>query len=271
VIDFRLIIDPPLPGAQNMAIDEVLLHDAVENGIASLRFYGWSEPTLSLGYFQRYGDRDSHTASRNCAVIRRQTGGGAILHDRELTYSIALPPAHELAHQSERHYAIVHDAFMKVLERYLPAAVRTPRLSRYNDKTTSHASHEPFLCFQRRSRGDVILESPTGTNAREPVADKSSPRIKILGSAQRRYRGALLQHGSLLLEKSPHAPELAGWRDITGIDVALTDLIPRLTVRLTDALGAPNPLSQVSSSELEAKAEPIANSKYGSAAWTKRR
>ena len=71
-----------------MAVDEALLIDAAENGVATLRFYQWSEPTLSLGYFQRYDDRDQHAASRECAVVRRQTGGGAILHDRELTYSL---------------------------------------------------------------------------------------------------------------------------------------------------------------------------------------
>ena len=77
-----------------MAVDEALLLDAAENGIATLRFYEWSEPTLSLGYFQRYDDRYSHAASRDCAIVRRQTGGGAILHDRELTYSLTLPASH---------------------------------------------------------------------------------------------------------------------------------------------------------------------------------
>ena len=82
-----------------MGVDEALLMDAVENGVATLRFYQWSEPTLSLGYFQRYADREQHTASRNCAVVRRQTGGGAILHDRELTYSLALPANHRIGSQ----------------------------------------------------------------------------------------------------------------------------------------------------------------------------
>ncbi len=89
--DCRLIVHPPSPGAWNMAVDEALLMDAVENGVATLRFYQWSEPTLSLGYFQRYSDREQHAASRKCAVVRRQSGGGAILHDRELTYSLMLP------------------------------------------------------------------------------------------------------------------------------------------------------------------------------------
>ena len=90
----RLIDDGAAIGARQMALDEALLESAAERGSATLRFYRWSEPTLSLGYFQDYAERDSHAASRNCALVRRQTGGGAILHDRELTYSLAIPRAH---------------------------------------------------------------------------------------------------------------------------------------------------------------------------------
>src|SRR3954464_5256758 len=89
-----LIIAAPPDGAWNMALDEALLHRAETDGMATLRFYGWREPTLSLGYFQQHADRALHPASENCTLIRRASGGGAILHDRELTYSIALPKSH---------------------------------------------------------------------------------------------------------------------------------------------------------------------------------
>ncbi|NIL97050.1 MAG: lipoate--protein ligase family protein, partial [Planctomycetales bacterium] len=68
-----------------MAVDEVLLEWSAEEGCCCWRFYGWREPTLSLGYFQQYGQRWQHAASRDCPAVRRLTGGGAILHDRELT------------------------------------------------------------------------------------------------------------------------------------------------------------------------------------------
>src|SRR5882724_9809402 len=87
----RLIIDPPAHGAWNMAVDEALLESAAVDGIATLRLYQWSEPTLSLGYFQPAADRQTHPASRECPLVRRASGGGAILHDRELTYSLAIP------------------------------------------------------------------------------------------------------------------------------------------------------------------------------------
>ena len=86
----RLLHDPPAAGAWNMAVDEALLETAADSGVATLRFYQWNEPTLSLGYFQAATDRDQHPASRDCPLVRRASGGGAILHDRELTYSMAM-------------------------------------------------------------------------------------------------------------------------------------------------------------------------------------
>jgi lipoate-protein ligase A len=93
---------------------------------------------------------------------------------------------------------------------------------------------------------------------------------KILGSAQRRYRGAVLQHGSLLLERSPTAPELKGWRDLTGLNVAADALNSKVSIRLAETLHLQLHESKLPQ-ELESKATQIANSKYGSPAWTKRR
>ena len=93
---------------------------AVDGGVATLRFYQWSEPTLSLGYFQRYDDRHQHAASRKCAVVRRQSGGGAILHDRELTYSLTLPASHPLTRDATALYTAVHNAFIQALAPRLP-------------------------------------------------------------------------------------------------------------------------------------------------------
>jgi lipoate-protein ligase A len=134
------------------------------------------------------------------------------------------------------------------------------------------ANAEPFLCFQRRSQGDVLLVPSTGADHQHRTSPpNSTPAAKILGSAQRRHRGAILQHGSLLLKKSPHAPDLPGWRDITNIDILTDRLIDGLTVRLAEVFGALKSLPPISSRELQSKAEQIANRKYGSTAWTKRR
>jgi lipoyl(octanoyl) transferase len=257
----RLIIDPPATGPWNMAVDEALLSDAVENDLATLRLYKWSEPTLSLGYFQRYDERHQHAASRDCAVVRRQTGGGAILHDRELTYSLTLPTSHPLAQHSQQLYTAVHDAFIAALATSLGAAQSQWNFVRRDQESSLPPRREPFLCFQRRAPGDVILlpaSAELGTHA-----------SKILGSAQRRHRGAILQHGSLLLQKSPAAPELPGLGDLVG-ELSARELTAALTVGLQNVLSlrfVPTRLP----AELESKARGWANPKYASQAWTKRR
>jgi lipoate-protein ligase A len=98
-----------------MAVDEALLDDAAQRGVATLRFYRWSAPTLSLGYFQSLAERQSHAASRGAAVVRRLSGGGALLHDRELTYSLCLPEGHSLARQAPAVYDRMHRALIDAL------------------------------------------------------------------------------------------------------------------------------------------------------------
>ena len=87
----RLIIDPPAAGSWNMAVDEALLRSAGESRQLTLRVYQWEQPTLSLGYFQAHERPAEHAASQPCPVVRRATGGGAIVHDREITYSLTAP------------------------------------------------------------------------------------------------------------------------------------------------------------------------------------
>ena len=87
----RVIIDEPAPGVWNMAVDHALLETANATGLISLRFYAWSQPTLSLGYFQSRSHRQQHSASLACPLVRRSTGGGAIVHDQEITYSLCVP------------------------------------------------------------------------------------------------------------------------------------------------------------------------------------
>jgi lipoate-protein ligase A len=272
VQDCRLIIDPPAPGAWNMAVDEALLQDAEENGLATLRFYAWSEPTLSVGYFQRVADRQQHAASRHCALVRRQTGGGAILHEREITYSLILPASHPLARSAAALYSAIHDAIITVLSS-LAEPGHGSTLLRLDTSPKIAERDERFLCFQRRAAGDVLLvREPEQVGPAAQFADdvRAPLGTKILGSAQRRFRGALLQHGSLLLERSPSAPELAGWRDLTGAAVSTGALGQALAAKVADIVAGrliqcPLPM------KLQSVAAELANHKYGAITWTNRR
>ncbi len=288
----RLIIDPPTSGALNMALDEALLSDAAENGSTTLRFYQWCEPTLSLGYFQSYDDRRLHTASIECACVRRQTGGGAILHDRELTYSLTLPASHPLARRTEELYRLVHEAFIAVLAPLLVAHDPQWQLRRHDQDSSNapspcplpegegveiafdtSAREEPFLCFQRRARGDVVLapvyEGPSDAAASRRLAQ---PQLnwKILGSAQRRHRGAVLQHGSVLLGTSAAAPEVTGLAELTGVNLSAEQLCRAAADRIAAELRV-SFVGSTYPAELESVAAHLANTKYAQGTWTNRR
>jgi lipoate-protein ligase A len=230
-----------------MAVDEMLLERAQQQATACLRFYGWSEPTLSLGYFQTFTDRWGHPPSLPCAAVRRLTGGGAILHDAELTYSIVLPGTHPQAVHRDKLYQAVHGCLIEALE----SLGITARLCGPADKVD--VLREPFLCFQRRSPGDVLIG---GT--------------KICGSAQRRRNGAVLQHGSLLWRTSPSAPELPGVADLATHPIELENVADLWLDRLSGRLGfgwQPDDLHQTEVGRVEVLVE----SRYAWENWTKSR
>src|SRR5262249_51299004 len=92
---WRLITTPPMRGAENMALDEALMHRAAATGEWVLRVYSWSAPTMSLGRNQTARARYALDRLRadDVDVVRRPTGGRAILHHREITYSVTAPLA----------------------------------------------------------------------------------------------------------------------------------------------------------------------------------
>lgn len=229
-----LILDPPASGSWNMAVDEALLSSASATGAATLRFYTWEPATLSLGYFQAVKDRAEHPPSLACPLVRRWTGGGAILHDRELTYCLTLPAGRPWPAAKDL-YDLVHRALIATLAQWGIAA------ELYRDKVpdcraaSEAAPHHPppFLCFQRRACSDVVLHGH-----------------KIAGSAQRRRRGAVLQHGSVLLARSPFAPELPGIAELSGQTLLAEALAQRWVRHLAVALGVSVEPRQLSPQEL---------------------
>ncbi len=239
----RLLIDEPADGAWNMAVDEVLLARAATHGDWTLRLYRWREATVSLGYFQRVAERDGHVPSRPCPLVRRASGGGAIVHDREMTYSLAAPVGRS-PDAGRRLYRQVHAAVVDVLAR-LGACAKLCDAPRHGG--------EPFLCFQRHTAGDVLLGD-----------------AKIAGSAQRRQHDAVLQHGSLLLGASPAAPELPGVESLTGLELPVAEWSSLLSRAVAEALQlrmVPVALSEAERQE----AARIAQEKYGQVCWNRRK
>ena len=99
-----------------MAVDEALVGSANGAGQGGvIRFYQWRPATVSLGYFQRLRDRKSNAGSLNCPLVRRSTGGGAIIHDRELTYSLTLPVRRHVDAGLRDHYLAFHQALIDSL------------------------------------------------------------------------------------------------------------------------------------------------------------
>lgn len=184
---WRLLVDPPAGGAWNMAVDEVLLDGvATADAQATLRFYQWRPACLSLGYFQPF-DVVNVDGCRELGVevVRRPTGGRAILHDRELTYSVALP-ASALGTDGGvlPSYYRLSLALQEGLRRLGIAAVLAP------ESAASPSSEHGPVCFDRPSAHEILLEGR-----------------KLVGSAQVRRAGGLLQHGSILIE-----PQMAKMR-----------------------------------------------------------
>jgi lipoate-protein ligase A len=186
----KLLVEPNAhSGSWNMAVDESLLELALESEQCTVRIYSWETATVSLGYFQSSADFRSSNRFQDLPAVRRLTGGGAILHDRELTYSLALPSTHPLSADPTRLYETVHSAIIQLL-----ASMGVQAAMRGTDESRSD---EPFLCFVRGDRHDILCHGS-----------------KVVGSAQRRRRGAVLQHGSLIVQASPHANEIPGICDL---------------------------------------------------------
>jgi lipoyl(octanoyl) transferase len=230
-------------GPAQMAADEALLEYAA-GGRPALRFYTWDPPTLSLGYFQPAADRLADPKLAALPYVRRASGGGAIVHHHELTYALALPPGPPW--QAGANWVCrMHDIIRAALGAFGGAAAACG--------CGQEAGRGAFLCFAHQTPGDAILDGH-----------------KVVGSAQRKRVGALLQHGSILLVASPHAPHLAGVRELTGVatdPAALAGELARAFTRMTGWALAPMDWPAAVRDRVAA----LAAEKYRQPAWNDRR
>jgi lipoyl(octanoyl) transferase len=155
--------------AFNMALDEALLENVSQIGKPVLRFYGWTEPAATFGYFQKISEAERATQLR--PLIRRPTGGGIVPHDADWTYSAIFPPGHEWhLLKAEESYRRIHDwlrlafAELKIETELAPCCKKSL----------------PGQCFAGHEKFDLLWHGK-----------------KIAGAAQRRNKSGLLIQGSI--------------------------------------------------------------------------
>ena len=202
-----VIVDSaPSTGRFNMAMDAALLALGEQCERSVVRIYQWSEPTVSLGYFQN-GTSSEGSPFPQLPCVRRLTGGGAILHDRDVTYSCVVPSMHWVGQNPSELYEIVHRRIIGLLVRCGLSSCLRQEFSLTAGTTDSPttmvppSSAEPFLCFLRSNPNDIV----------------HSTGVKIVGSAQRRRRGVTLQHGTILMGASKFTPALPGLLELSPV------------------------------------------------------
>ena len=178
---WRWIEDGPASGGQNMTVDETLALSAEPLDPPILRVYAWDPPAISLGFHQPLGSIDLvRCEADGIDVVKRPTGGRAVLHHEELTYSVVIPSGHPLYRFSipELHRKIGLSLVQGIRLLGVPAELSRPSVDWASHYRTAMASG----CFSATSKDEITLDGR-----------------KLVGSAQRRYASAVLQHGSILI------------------------------------------------------------------------
>lgn len=180
--------------AFNMALDEALLEGAARLVSPVLRFYSWTEPAATFGYFQKFAEVERATLLR--PLIRRPTGGGIVPHDTDWTYSLVFPPDHEWhSLKAEESYRRVHEwirsAFAQLkIETELASCCRQSTLD-------TRRSSRSSACFVGHVKFDLLWKGR-----------------KIAGAAQRRNKLGLLIQGSV--QPPPIFPARPDWELAMG-------------------------------------------------------
>ena len=250
--------DEPAAGHVNMAADEVLAAEAVRLGRPLVRFYGWSTTTFSLGAFQRLADARVAEAVAGLPFVRRPSGGGGIVHGSDLTYAAAVPRDHPWGGEPQ----VLYDAFHEALAAVLTARGITARL--HPGRTAAAGDDSRLFCFDRRARGDLVVAGP------------STDGHKILGSAQRRLKAAVLQHGTLLLETPRHVAATAAHPGLFDLHPAtaaagVRDLASTWLDRVAEAAGLRGEIAAEEFRPLHAAAITAAAARFADPAWLERR
>ena len=277
---WRFIQSGPTDPALNMAVDEAIMAgQATGDSPPTLRFYGWAPPTLSIGYFQKAEEEvDFEALSRfGLGFVRRPTGGRAVLHDRELTYSMIMPEDYPgMPRTVNEAYRVLSEGLVLGFRR-LGLQAEMVSLASDEDKQ-KYAAAGSAACFDSPSWYELVVEGR-----------------KAAGSAQVRQKGALLQHGSILLDldieqlfavlrfpservrtrlKASFADKAVAIndirRDLELAPVTLAEAELAFAEGIAEGLGVRLEPGGLTPNEAET-AERLAASKYGSREWSMRR
>lgn len=260
---WQLIVEPaPLPGSWNMAVDERLFDLARADSTRTfLRFYRWTRPTASLGYSQdaaRVVDVDFCRAN-GIDIVRRMTGGKLVLHDREVTYSMASSDASVFTETLRDSYRLISRALLAGLAGLGVSA-------RLAESSPAGYAKGTMPCFAFPARDEIEIGGR-----------------KLVGSAQKRTGPLFLQHGSIILDKDEALLAAVSRPGETPESLGMTSLSEALG-RPVDFEAAIGPLIQgfagffgvslepfvLSPADLDA-ARAIEAARYASDAWTFRR
>ncbi len=246
---WRLILDPPAEGAFNMAVDEALLI-SVEKGTSKpvFRLYGWNRPTVSIGYLQDH----SPFVPSGLPIVRRITGGRAVLHQSEITYCVVCPSNDPLYRSG------ISGAYL-LISRAIASALKEAGIDASLARTRpSPGARSSRACFRSASRHEILVGGR-----------------KLVGSAQRRFKNGLLQHGSIILEIDRELNRRLFGPEALESMTSVADVIPGLDeLRLRDAivknisrtLGVSLVLSTLTPEE-ENLTEELFKKKYSTAGW----
>ena len=198
-VRWRLLLDGPGDGPWNMAVDDALLRSARGDAPPTLRFYSWDGAWLSLGFSQPLDPaRRARCREAGVGIVRRATGGRAVLHGADLTYAVASPAA-LLPAGLHATYALLGEALRQGLAALGIAAER-------RGAGAPGPREGEFDCFQSPAADELCVGGR-----------------KLAGSAQRRTGEGVLQHGSLRL-----APDPAGARAAAGLELGAATSLAEL-------------------------------------------
>lgn len=182
---WRYLVTEAMSPEMNMAVDEAILQLQAEGKVPpTVRFYTWSPATLSIGYFQKALKEINleEVHKHGLGFVRRPTGGRAVLHDKELTYSVIVSEQHpKMPSSVTEAYKIIS---MGLLHGFQNLGLRAEMVSLASEEEKEkYSSPGSSACFDSPSWYELVVEGK-----------------KVAGSAQTRQKGVILQHGSILLD-----------------------------------------------------------------------